>query len=321
MQSDSEEYLSRPAQEYLSWLAVERGRSANTIAAYRRDLFSFERSMYELHIDPGEAGPVELGEYVQDLAEAGAGRASIARVVSVLHGFYRFLVDESLLDTDPSEALVSPAALQRLPKALSEREVSALLDAASDTGPLGLRDRAILEALYGTGARVSEIVGLDLGDILWDRGLIRLYGKGSKERLVPLGTLARESLDAWSSPWGRGTLQPKQWRRRGDAEAVFLNVRGTRLTRQGVFGIVRRYSLRCGLDERVSPHVLRHSCATHMLAHGADIRVVQELLGHVSIATTQIYTKVSGEHLRAVYEAAHPRAVPTRADLGERGAT
>ncbi|MHB8319893.1 MAG: site-specific tyrosine recombinase XerD [Acidimicrobiales bacterium] len=306
------DYLSRPAEEYLSWLAVERGRSANTLVAYRRDLSSFERSISEIKKKPTEVTPEDLGAYIEHLREAGSSSASVARAVSVLRGFYRFLADESLLERDPSDSVESPGVIRRLPKALPEGEVISLLDAASDTGPLGLRDKALLEVLYGTGARVSEVVGLNLGDVLWDQELVRLYGKGSKERLVPLGSVARDSLDKWLAPTSRGTLQVKRPRSRHDVDAVFLNARGRRLTRQGVFQIVRRYALRCGLDERVSPHVLRHSCATHMLERGADIRVVQELLGHVSIATTQIYTKVSAEHLRAVYEQAHPRAAPVR---------
>ena len=181
------------------------------------------------------------------------------------------------------------------------------------TGPAMLRDRALLEVLYGTGCRVSEVVGLNLGDVAeavegGDIPLIRVLGKGDKERLVPLGRLALAALQQWLSGEGRPLLEPKKWKRRSDAEAVFLNVRGGRLSRVGAFGVVKKYAERVDLAERVSPHVLRHSCATHMLARGADIRVVQELLGHASIATTQRYTKVSPEHLRRAYEDAHPRA-------------
>ena len=189
------------------------------------------------------------------------------------------------------------------------------------TGPSVLRDRALLEVLYGTGARVSEVVGLNLGDVAGaldgvadgppgagDPAFVRVLGKGGKERVVPLGRLAREALAEWLSGPGRPLLEPRRWRRRSDAEAVFLNTRGSRLTRVGAYGVVKKYATRAGLADRVSPHVLRHSCATHMLGRGADVRVVQELLGHASIATTQRYTKVSPEHLRRAYEAAHPRA-------------
>jgi integrase/recombinase XerD len=169
------------------------------------------------------------------------------------------------------------------------------------------RDRAILAVLYACGLRVSELVGLSLADLDLGAGLLRAFGKGSKERLVPLGRHAEEALEAWLSPAGRGALEPAQWARRGDAEAVFLNRRGRRLTRQGAWLVVKRHGDAVGLGERLSPHVLRHSCATHMLDHGADIRAVQELLGHASISTTQVYTKVSVERLIAAFEKAHPR--------------
>jgi integrase/recombinase XerD len=200
-----------------------------------------------------------------------------------------------------------------LPKALSEAEASQLLGSVVGTGPAFRRDRALLEVLYGTGARVSEVTGLNLGDVTAaieddDLPLIRLYGKGNKERVVPLGSMARTALAEWLSGEGREKFVPVRWARRSDADAVFLNVRGGRLSRVGAFGVVKKYAGRVGLADKVSPHVLRHSCATHMLARGADIRVVQELLGHASLATTQRYTKVSPEHLRRAYEGAHPRA-------------
>jgi integrase/recombinase XerD len=195
-----------------------------------------------------------------------------------------------------------------LPKALSEADVARLLDAVTGDDAVARRDRAILEVLYGTGMRISELVGLSLADVdLVDR-LVRVFGKGAKERVVPLGRLAAEALEAWLAPAGRGAMEPDRWRRRGDAEAVFLNQRGGRLTRQGAYGILRGHARRVDLDDRISPHVLRHSCATHMVDHGADIRAVQELLGHASISTTQVYTKVSTERLFAAWREAHPRA-------------
>jgi integrase/recombinase XerD len=197
---------------------------------------------------------------------------------------------------------------QGLPKALSEEDVNRLLGAVVGEDAVARRDRAILEVLYGTGLRISELVGLSLTDVALDDGLLRAFGKGSKERVVPVGRLARDALQGWLSTSGRGALAPERWARRGDAEAVFLNARGGRLSRQGAWGIVRRYGDRVGLGGRLTPHVLRHSCATHMLDRGADIRAVQELLGHASISTTQVYTKVSTERLRRVYEEAHPRA-------------
>jgi len=195
-----------------------------------------------------------------------------------------------------------------LPKALTEAEVARLLEAPQGDGPIARRDRAILEVLYGSGLRVSELVGLSLGDVDLDAGLLRAFGKGAKERIVPIGRPAIRALVAWLGEGGRPELVPTRWRRRGDAEAVFLGARGGRLTRQGAWDVLRRHGEAVGLAGRLSPHVLRHSCATHMLDRGADIRVVQELLGHASISTTQVYTLVSTERLWAVYRAAHPRA-------------
>ena len=174
--------------------------------------------------------------------------------------------------------------------------------------PAHRRDRAVLELLYGTGIRISELCGLSLGDVDAPAGLARVFGKGAKERVVPMGRAARGALDEWLAPGGRAGMVPRRWARRGDAEAVFLNQRGGRLSRQAAWAIVRTYGDRVGLGDRLTPHVLRHSCATHMIEHGADIRIVQELLGHASVSTTQIYTRVTAERLRTVYEAAHPRA-------------
>src|SRR5207237_7011220 len=193
-------------------------------------------------------------------------------------------------------------------KALREDEVTSLISAVVGHDPIARRDRAILEVLYGGGLRISELVGLSLSDLDVDGGSLRAFGKGSKERIVPLVGMAREAVRDWLAPSGRGALEPHQWARRGDAEAVFLNFRGGRLSRQGAWGVVRRYGERVGLGEKLTPHVLRHSCATHLLDHGADIRVVQELLGHASISTTQVYTMVSTERLRAAWASAHPRA-------------
>ena len=174
--------------------------------------------------------------------------------------------------------------------------------------PAGYRDRAILEVLYGTGCRISELCGLSIGDVDLHDAMARVVGKGDKQRLVPLGRMAVKALTEWLSPVGREQLVPAQWKKRDDATSVFLNQRGGRLSRQGAWGVVRHYATEAGLEDRVHPHVFRHSCATHMLDHGADIRTVQELLGHASLTTTQIYTKVSVDRLRSAYDLAHPRA-------------
>jgi integrase/recombinase XerD len=307
--------LTRNAEEYLSWLDVERGRSPRTLASYRRDLAGYQAFVADhgagTQIDGASADLVAA--YVASLRRTRSG-STVARSLSTLRGFHRFLVEEGEAPSDPTADIPGVAVAEMLPKALSEDETDRLLGAVVGTGPAMLRDRALLEVLYGTGARVSEVVGLNLGDVAEavegeDIPLIRVLGKGDKERLVPLGRLALAALQQWLSGEGRPHLEPKKWKLRSDAEAVFLNARGGRLTRVGAFGVVKKYAGRVGLAERVSPHVLRHSCATHMLARGADIRVVQELLGHASIATTQRYTKVSPEHLRRAYEEAHPRAV------------
>jgi integrase/recombinase XerD len=225
-----------------------------------------------------------------------------------VRSLHRFLADEGLALVDPTGDIGGPRVPAGLPKALSEEEVGSLLDAVVGSDPVARRDRAILEVLYGTGLRISELVGLSLGDVALDDGVLRAFGKGAKERMVPVGRMARQALADWLARSGRGALVPDRWARRGDAEAVFLNTRGGRLSRQGAWGIVRGYGDKVGLGDRLTPHVLRHSCATHMLDHGADIRAVQELLGHASISTTQVYTRVSTERLRVVYESAHPRA-------------
>jgi integrase/recombinase XerD len=306
--------LSRNAEEFLSWLEVERGRSPRTLSSYRRDLGAYQAYLGDgpTGVSMDQATSSDVAAYVASLRQTHSA-SSVARALSTMRGFHRFLVEENLVPTDPTADLPGIGIADLLPKALSEEETSRLLGAVVGTGPAVLRDRALLEVLYATGARVSEVVGLNLGDVAealeaTDVPLIRLFGKGSKERVVPLGRLARDALAQWLSGQGRALLVPARWKFRDDAEAVFLNVRGGRLTRVGAFGVVKKYADRVGLADRVSPHVLRHSCATHMLAHGADIRVVQELLGHASIATTQRYTKVSSDHLRRAYESAHPRA-------------
>jgi len=228
--------------------------------------------------------------------------SSIARALAAVRSFHRFCLEEGLLGSDPSGDVGGPRVPQGIPKALSEAEVDALLAAVPGDGPRPRRDRAILEMLYAGGLRISELVGLDLGDVDLYDGLVRVLGKGSKERVVPLGRTAREAVGDYLTT-GRPELVGRQ-----TTSALFLNARGGRLTRQGAWLMVRAAGDRAGLQGRLFPHVLRHSCATHMLDRGADIRVVQELLGHASLSTTQVYTKVSPERLRAVYDAAHPRA-------------
>ncbi len=296
------------AEEFLSWLAVERGRSLNTLAAYRRDLAAYVEFLQGRRLTfAGVTEPV-VEDYVAFLRAAGRAPSSVARALVAVRSLHGFLEDEGGAAGNPAGEVGHPKIPAGLPKALSEEDVLTLLGAVAGDHPAARRDRAMLEVLYACGLRVSELVGLSLADLDLDSGVLRAFGKGSKERVVPVGRVARQALGAWLSPEGRGAMAPERWARRGDSEAVFLNSRGGRLSRQGAWAVVRRYGDRVGLGERLTPHVLRHSCATHMLDHGADIRVVQELLGHASISTTQVYTKVSTERLQRIYDAAHPRA-------------
>jgi len=295
--------------EFLNWLTVERGRSRNTLIAYQRDLNRYQRHLDQRERTIAVAQAEDVVAFVRALQQEGLAPASVNRCLVAVRGLHRFLVFEELRADDPAADIEVPSTPKGLPKALTQEQVATLLDSIVSDDPVSRRDQALLETLYGTGARISEVVGLSLGDVDLHDGLVRLMGKGSKERIVPLGRMAATALTRWFEPGGRSSLEPRQWARRGDAEAVFLNQRGGRLTRQGAYGILTDRAAAARLTVHLSPHVLRHSCATHMLDHGADIRTVQELLGHASISTTQIYTKVSAERLLAVYRAAHPRAV------------
>jgi integrase/recombinase XerD len=312
----SEEFDSRPfpldIEDFLIWLAAERGRSPNTLAAYRRDLRGFWEWLGEQGSVLDDVRATDLDAYVAAMRSKGLAPSSVKRSLVAVRSLFRFRSQEGLSEFDPSIGVETPRVPSGLPKALTEAEVQSILDAVVGDAPVARRDRAVLEVLYGTGARISEVCALRLGDVDLDASMIRLFGKGSKERVVPLGRWARTALADWLCEAGRGAFEPEQWARRDDADAVFLNRRGGRLGRQGAWGIVRHYGQTVGLDGRLSPHVLRHCCATHMLDHGADIRAVQELLGHASITTTQVYTMVSTERLFAAYDAAHPRAHATR---------
>jgi integrase/recombinase XerD len=304
--------LSRDAEEFLSYLAVERGRAPASISAYRRDLAAYERFLADRGVTLLKADVGLVEAYVALLSET-MRPTSTARALAAVRGLHRFCVDERGATLDPTEGVSTPRIPQAIPKALSESEVELLLSAVVGEDPRALRDRAILETLYATGMRISELAGLRLGDLDTRQGLAVAYGKGSKERLVPIGRQALSALEAWLGSEGRNAMAPARWARRVDAEAVFISTRGRRMSRQAVWQVVRTAAVKVKLEDRVTPHVLRHSCATHLLEHGADIRVVQELLGHATITTTQVYTKVSPELLRRVYEQAHPRALVTRA--------
>jgi integrase/recombinase XerD len=298
--------LPLEAEEFLTWLAVERGRAPSTLEAYRRDL-----RRYAAWLDGRPLASVAEGDivaFVGSLGGEGRAPASVARATVAVRSLHKYLATEEVVPVDAGADVEAPRVPAGLPKALSEAEVARLLDGITGDDPVARRDRAILEVLYGTGVRIAELVGLSLGDVDLDGRLVRAFGKGRRERIVPIGRMARQALESWLDPGGRPEMAPVRWARRGDAEAVFLNQRGGRLTRQGAWLVVKGRASAVDLGDRVWPHVLRHSCATHMLDHGADIRAVQELLGHASISTTQVYTKVSAARLRAVYDAAHPRA-------------
>ncbi len=297
------------AVEFLSWMASERGRSENTLAAYRRDLLSYARWLRDHGRSIIDVATGDLDRFTQQRRQE-AAPASVARQLAAIRMLHRFCVEEGHRVDDPTAALDGVKVPAGLPKPLSEAQVTSLLESVTGTDPVSLRDRAILELLYATGARISEVCGLDLGDVDLAQRAARLYGKGSKERLVPFGRAAAAALADWLGSSGRPHLEPTRWARRGDSEAMFLNTRGGRLARQVAWAMVKRYGQRAGIAaDRLSPHVLRHSCATHLLDHGADLRIVQELLGHASVSTTQVYTKVSQERLMEVYRSAHPRAL------------
>ena len=289
--------------DYLQWLTVEKGRSGATIESYGRDIEQFVGWMSDRTVSISDVGPAQLDEYVNELRRNKAP-ASVARATASLRGWLGYLADERIISSDPA-AILRPAQRGRtLPKPLPEETIGALLDSISGDSPIDLRDRALLEFLYGTGARVSEVVGVSIEDIDFDEELIRVTGKGSKQRLVPMGRVLRSSLRTYLAPGGRNLFP-----RMRPTSRVFLNQRGGPLSRQGIDLVIAKRALDAGIDRStISAHVFRHSCATHMLAHGADIRVVQELLGHASIATTQVYTAVSVSSLQHAYESAHPRA-------------
>lgn len=290
---------------------MERGLADNTLKSYRRDLRRYVAHLSASGVtDVGEVTAEEVGRFLMSLREGDADHpplsaGSAARTVVAVRGFHRFAVREGLTAADPAAGVRPPTPAKRLPKALPLTDIEAILEAAGAPGTsLALRDRALLELLYGTGARISEAVGLDLDDLDLEDGSVRLRGKGGKERVVPVGTFACDAVEAYvvrGRPHlaGVGTGLP----------ALFLNARGGRLSRQSAWTVLAKAADRAGVTAEVSPHTLRHSFATHLLDGGADVRVVQELLGHASVTTTQVYTLVTVDSLREVYATAHPRAL------------
>ncbi|TDD95793.1 site-specific tyrosine recombinase XerD [Jiangella asiatica] len=321
----TETALDSAVRGYLDHLAVERGLAVNTLASYRRDLRRYVDFLRGRGRDsPDKVEEEDVTAFLRSLREGHDGRAALgassaARTVVAVRGLHRFLHREGMSDGDPAGAVRPPTPPRRLPKAIPLAQVERLLAAASiGEGPRVLRDRALLEVLYGCGARISEAVGLDIDDLDKESGTVLLRGKGGKDRVVPLGSYAWEAVDAYlvrarPALTGRDTLPSRGRRSTGDGAgratpALFLNARGGRLSRQSAWAVLRTAAGRAGLSTTVTPHTLRHSFATHLLEGGADVRVVQELLGHASVTTTQVYTLVTVDQLREVYVAAHPRA-------------
>jgi integrase/recombinase XerD len=310
--------LPSAVRTYLDHLTVERGLAANTLLSYRRDLRRYlaylaEQGVAEL------AGVTEamVSGFLMKLREGDAehaplGATSAARTVVAVRGFHKFAVRDGLAKTDPAAAVKPPAPTKRLPKALPLSDVEAILEASGAAGTtLALRDRALLEVLYGTGARISEAVGLDVDDLDLDEGTVLLRGKGSKERMVPVGSYAQAAVSAYlvrGRPELVSTRSTAGGPGRTNGGALFLNARGGRLSRQSAWAVLAKAAERAGVTRDVSPHTLRHSFATHLLDGGADVRVVQELLGHASVTTTQVYTLVTVDNLREVFATSHPRA-------------
>lgn len=307
--------LPLDVEEFLVHLVVEKGRSPLTISAYRRDLRRYVQFLADSSgRTVSDATPGDVAAFATALRASGLAASSTTRTLVAVRTMHRWLAAEGLLHSDPATTVETPGLPQPLPKALSEEQVMRLLDTVelavtnSVRSPFALRDRALLETLYGTGIRVSELCGLRFGDVDLDGALLRVLGKRSKERIVPLGRHAIRTLGEWMDE-GRPVMVPGRWRSRDDADAVFLGSKGTRLTRQGAWLVLSKRSSEAGLaSAHISPHVLRHSCATHLLDNGADIRTVQEMLGHASVSTTQIYTRVATERLWQAYADAHPRA-------------
>ncbi|MTI94851.1 MAG: site-specific tyrosine recombinase XerD [Firmicutes bacterium] len=295
--------MEQLVENYLSHLKVERGLATNTLDSYRRDLGKFVRYLRQRGLKRiADVDRRQIIAYMDDLHKQGRAAATISRNLAAIRSFYGFLTAENLVETNPSRELDSPRIPKRLPEVLTIEQVGKLLEQPCTTSAAGLRDKAMLELLYATGIRVSELVDLNVDDLNLKMGFLRCTGKGSRERIVPLGQTAVECLDKWLTS-GRGHMV-----RSAQEEAVFVNIHGRRLTRQGFWKLLKKYVTAAGIRGEITPHTLRHSFATHLLENGADLRSVQEMLGHADISTTQIYTQVTGNHLREVYRRFHPRA-------------
>jgi integrase/recombinase XerD len=302
---EAELTLEQSLERYLRHVSIERGLSTNTVAAYRRDLTAYLASLQQRDIaSPGAVTPNDVATYARELRtrEVPFSASSTARMLSSVRGFHRYLLDEGQVETDAAAATTPPKLASRLPKAITVEQMASVLDSVKGDSPQQLRDSALLELLYATGARVSEAVDLNVDDVI-EGDVVRLFGKGGKQRIVPLGSYARAAIDAYLV-----RARPGLSLKGASTPALFLGVRGQRVSRQNAWLIIQAAAKRANLGLEISPHTFRHSFATHLLAGGADVRVVQELLGHSSVATTQIYTLVTADTLRDMYTTAHPRA-------------
>lgn len=295
--------MEQQIEDYLAYLSVERGLAQNTLDAYGRDLRAYARFLQKHGLTTFlDTEKEAVRAYLEQLHNLGRASSTISRNLAAIKSFYQFLVGEDIIEKDPTEYLESPKVTKRLPRVLNVSEVEALLNQPNLEDAHSIRDKAMLEVIYATGIRVSELVSLDLLDINLDAGYLRCIGKGNKERIVPLGSVAIKYLELYLQV-ARGELV-----RRGGETALFVNHHGRRLTRQGFWKIVKRYAKEANIDENITPHTLRHSFATHLLENGADLRSVQEMLGHADISTTQIYTHITRNRLQEVYRKSHPRA-------------
>ena len=292
--------------DFLAYLEFERSLSRNTLEAYRSDLLQLSEHLRAHELHPLEVRHAQLADFVAGLVAGGAATATVQRKVACLRSFYRHLRRTGLLVDDPTAQLKAPRQGRRLPKVLSRDQVALLLAAPRGTAPAALRDRALLELMYACGLRASEAIDLQVADIDVEDGMLRARGKGAKERIVPVGSAATRAVAAYLRG-GRPKLVGDRFE-----PHLFVNHRGARLTRQGLYKIVQRHAKTAGLADAMSPHTLRHTFATHLLAGGCDLRAVQEMLGHSDIATTQVYTHLSADRLRDVYFEAHPRALAER---------
>ena len=324
--ADVERALEPLILDFLAYLELERGLSRNTLEAYRSDLLQFGAFLNARGVGVLAATHADLAAFLAELARgwspgqrpdritprSPAAAATIGRKVACLRSFYRYLRREGAIAHDPASELRGPRKSQRLPRVLSREEVAHLLSAPRGTGTLALRDRALLELMYACGLRVSEVIALTLSDVSEEDALLRARGKGNKERVVPIGTKALQALHAYLSRARPLLLERRskvgQQSGQRSEQTLFLNSRGRALTRQGLYKIIQGHARRAGLEDRMSPHTLRHSFATHLLAGGCDLRSLQEMLGHADLSTTQVYTHLSAERLKDAYFAAHPRA-------------